>query len=271
MTAYRLATGRYPPPTQKLEETGQGTRLISLPLVLPERWATLCPEMAALIRQMLSEEPAARGSAGEVAQVLERAAETAGPAADVPITRHSAQVPPERGAQAPALAAPARSVQAPPEPVHALTRSGRRHRWLHLLLMGALGLTAAVGILLAISSNWSGLSPSAENPSEVAQEEREGDKEDAGTSGLGDGGVPVAMSREKLVPVRSGIRVGVPKKPLVGQRLPPCERPLVEINGGCWIGPRDKVPPCGVNSYEWKSGCYWPMLEPQRPPTSDPP
>jgi hypothetical protein len=109
--------------------------------------------------------------------------------------------------------------------------------------MGALGLTAAVGMVLAVSSGWSGPSPLVENFSKVVQEEREGGEEDAGTSGLGDGGIPVAAGVEKPLPARGGLNVNVPKEPLPGQSRSPCVSPLVEINTGCWVGPIEEKPP----------------------------
>lgn len=47
------------------------------------------------VRQMLSHEPTARGSAGEEAQALERAAEAGGPEMDAPLSPRPAEVLPE--------------------------------------------------------------------------------------------------------------------------------------------------------------------------------
>jgi len=65
MTAYRLLTGEYPPALMDVVRTGKARRFAHLPLVLPERWKAESPELAALLHQMLSAEPAARDSAGE--------------------------------------------------------------------------------------------------------------------------------------------------------------------------------------------------------------
>jgi hypothetical protein len=69
--------------------------------------------------------------------------------------------------------------------------------------------------------------------------------------------------------MNEGITVGVPKEPLPGQRLAPCNRPQHEINGGCWINVADETPPCVKTTYEWKNRCYMPFIELPRPATSE--
>jgi eukaryotic-like serine/threonine-protein kinase len=75
VTAYRLWTGQYPPGLD-LKQTGEGFEFVEPPWVPPETLASLCPELAALIRQMLDGEPRRRGSAASVAHALERAAKS---------------------------------------------------------------------------------------------------------------------------------------------------------------------------------------------------
>ena len=223
MMAYRLFTGRYPPPTLQLEPTEDGgIRLKSVPLVPPEKWVELSPELAALLRRMLSEAPSTRGSAGEVAQALEQAAERAG-----------------------LQAAGAR----PPRPARMAVRVPR--------------LALAVGVLLAASAGWVLRWALEKNPTGVAPE--------ASSTGLGDVGNAVPASGAKPQPMQHGLREEVPKKPLPNQIRPPCEKPMVEIQGGCWVGPNQQKPPCKHPSYEWKGRCYWPMHSFQEPATSSPP
>ncbi|HYI03227.1 serine/threonine protein kinase, partial [Hyalangium sp.] len=257
MTAYRLVTGRYPPPSLEVEKTRRGLRLVALPWVPPERWVVLCPELALLIRQMLSEEPSARGSAGDVARALERAAETAGPEADGPTTPRPAEAPPAPARAAPGLVPGAAMLRTRP--------------WLRSVRARAPWLAATVGVCLVMGTWWTARRVLEEMRGREAQGAWRGDKADAGTSGLGDAGIALPVSVETPQPAPSGIQVDMPKNPLPGQRLSPCEKPLVEINGGCWVGPRDKKPPCGLHSYEWRNQCYWPMITPQRPTTSEPP
>ena len=252
MMAYRLVTGRYPPPALQLEETeGGGTCLKPVPLAPPEKGVELGPELAALLLRMLSDDPTARGSAGEVAQALEQAAETAGPEAEGARTPRPAQVPVQ--AVAPESPSPG------PAPAERRTRAS----WLRPVLAGAPWLAAVVGVLLAASAGWMMRWALEKRPARVAPE--------AGTSGLGDVGSAVPSSGEKPQPIQRGIREEVPKKPLPNQQRPPCQKPLVEIQGGCWVGPNQQKPPCELHTYEWKSQCYWPLIKVEAPATSDQP
>jgi len=78
-----------------------------------------------------------------------------------------------------------------------------------------------------------------------------------------------ASSSPPLVPAPSethqGVSAAVPDAPLPGQRLPPCKKPQVEINGSCWTLVGDEVPPCSDVTYEWRKRCYAPALGPSRP------
>ncbi|MDY7226826.1 serine/threonine-protein kinase [Hyalangium rubrum] len=216
MTAYRLVTGRYP-------ERGAGGHI--------------CAELAPLIHRMLSEEPSSRGSAREVAEALERTANSTGPDVDQPITSTRQ-----------ARLASARQ-----------TPSGTPR------------FAVAVGMFLVLGVWWTWKWPRDEGAVEAAQQARDGGEADAGTVGLADTVRSIPVRVEQLGFERSGIGLNMPKKPIPGQRRPPCEKPEVEINGGCWIALRDAVSPCGDRSYEWQKGCYLPMFEAPQPSTSDPP
>jgi hypothetical protein len=244
VTAYRLVTGAYPPPVVEFEETEEGPRLVHPVLVPPETRVTLAPELAALIRQMLSEEPSARGRAGDVAEALERAAESASPKADQPIRPLSAQV----SARHKARSGPLRQALG----------------WLSLI-------ASAVVVSLAVRAWWNEHRPLVESPSAMGQGVKDGGEGDAGTVGLGDDALPMAASVALPEPTRSGIGLDMPKKPFPGQRRPPCERPEIEINGGCWLILGNATPPCGARYYAWRSGCYVPVFDPPRSTTSGQP
>ncbi len=89
VTAYFLVTGTYPP-------AGMDPEPRMLPL---SALATVAPELEALILRMLSEEPEARGTAGELAEALEQAAKEAGPEADERVVPSRSLVPTGRAAR----------------------------------------------------------------------------------------------------------------------------------------------------------------------------
>lgn len=220
VTAYRMITGRYPPPVLQVEPAEGALRLKAAPLVPPEKWVSLSPELSALLQRMLSVDPSTRGSAGEVAQALEEAAGDTRPEAKV-------------------AAVPRRVLP--------------RARWLAM----------AAGLVLVLSAGWLVQWQLHKSPVSALPE--------AGNSSLGDVGSALPASGEKPQALQSVLQAEVPKKPLPNQQRPPCGKPLVEIQGGCWVGPNEEKPPCTHPSYEWKGRCYWPMITSQGPSTSDPP
>jgi serine/threonine protein kinase len=260
--AYRLVTGVYPPPGVDFIVTEEDTQSFEPEPVPAETRVRLSPELAALIAQLLAKEPTARGTAAQVAQALERAVETAASEADEPITPVSEQVP--------LRSVPPRPV---PVPVELKPRPVSPRRALGWSSWRALGL----GLLLALTAWWTAQSPSEDESAAVMTEAPQsgkqggGGKADAGTTGLGDT-VPTVHPVE--APAQSegrSISIALPEKPLPGQRLPPCVKPEVAINGGCWVHLVDASPPCGDRSYEWRNKCYSAIMGLPRSPTSDPP
>jgi hypothetical protein len=247
MTAYRLVTGRYPPVEGDQEDAvGVNDTLLFPALVPPETLVHLSPELSRLIRQMLSDEPSARGSAEEVAQALEHAARRGGREADRPITL--------RGAQ------DSTASEAREEPAR---KPSEWRKW--LTVVGASGALAV--------SFWAGihmqpLAKAAEVSAQTQARAEEGE-----TTGLAEAGLTAVRSTSKPEPMRSGLRLDMPKKPLPDQRQPPCEDLEIEINDGCWGRLADAKPPCGKRAYAWKNACYMPSYEtqPPRPPTSEQP
>jgi len=238
--AYRLVVGAYPPELEVVEERGQVARRQR---VEPEALVTVSPQLAALIRQLLSDDPAARGHAGQVAEAFERAAKRAGRRANHPITRRQVRTSwwkrPQLWAQRFEVAA-----------------------------LGWMGAALLAGVLLG--HGWAERAEPGTQRGAVAGADPEGSG-DAGTAALGQGALTERVSAER--PEAGGTRVSVEvlKKPLPGQRRPPCTRHEIEIQGGCWISPQNAVPPCGDGWYEWQHRCYWPVVTPDRPSTSEPP
>ncbi|MDC0711657.1 serine/threonine-protein kinase [Stigmatella sp. ncwal1] len=240
VTAYRLVAGRYPPEVE-LKQMEEGYEFVSPGWEEPERWGSLAPELAGLIRQMLSEEPFERGSASEVAEQLENAEKNAGPEADQPIG-------PRRGS---------RDEQAPAKPKVRLMPPRLTSPWKPW--MGW-----AVGVCLAVGMGWMG--------GRLSVEGREGERRtDEKRVGLAEVARPLALDGGLVETGQAGVGLGMPKKPFPGQRRPPCGQQYEkEINGGCWLLPREAPqPPCGDNTFDWQGGCYVPVLELRRPSTSE--
>jgi predicted Ser/Thr protein kinase len=237
VAAYRAVTGTYPPPGFDLARAVEPTLPPQAPLQPPREFATVCSELNSLILRMLSDAPEARGSAGELAQALEQAADRAGSKADVPITRK-----PRRAA------------------------SGRRGRPGSV----ALGLAAAAGgAVLALCAMW--LAYPREDRSTPVQQE------DSATVALGETTLlePVATAT-KPTP-STGLGLEMPKRPFTGQQLPPCDRDLeveVELTPGkketrsCWIRVYTATGTCKTKGYEYRGGCYLPSYPPPKVPQS---
>ncbi|MDC0714412.1 serine/threonine-protein kinase [Stigmatella sp. ncwal1] len=236
VTAYRLVTGQYPPAALDVKVTEGGFEFFQPPWVPPESWVSVCPELSELIRQMLCDEPSSRGRTEEIAEALGRLARTAGPRADRPI------------APLPAQADMARTPQ-----------SRAEVPWLAMVAL----------VYLVLGAWW--MKGEQDIRPEESQDARRSDQPDAGTVGLGESALSSPAGMGPNEPGGRGVGLDMPKKPLPGQRQPPCEKPLVEINEGCWGRLGDAVPPCGANSYEWKKGCYLPLVDLRRPSTSDAP
>jgi hypothetical protein len=239
--AYRLVTGEYPPEALIWEQEGVMPRLASSKHVRPEEVVTVSPELAGLIRRMLSEWPQARGSAAEVAQALEDAEKAAGRKAKRPIVARRSRAQVERTVRPESL----RSAMA----------------WVGWLT------AATLGVALAVKSGAQGHGAPVEEPAQAAGE---ASGTDEGTAALVDDMLagPQEVARPKA---EQGLRREMPKGLLPNQRRSPCGRHETEIHGMCWIGVRDATPPCGDTYYDWKDGCYWPAPAPPRPPTAEPP
>ncbi|HVG62430.1 MAG TPA: serine/threonine-protein kinase [Hyalangium sp.] len=242
MTAWRLMTGTYSPPRMDPEEAkgdplgGYGVK------VSPEDLKGMSPEVAEAIRRMLSDDPAARGSAGEAAQVFEAAAAKA----------ERMEVALQRAADAAVVSA------AQPVPVRRVVT------W-------KVGLAAAVAGLVVALDVWRPEPRRAvQEPEADAREARAERRPDSGTAGLAQVVLPTRVGEEPPhVSEQQGLRLNLPDNPLPGQRRPPCSKREIEINGGCWVLQINMEPPCGPRIYEWRQGCYLPTFDPAPPPTSD--
>ncbi|ADO74475.1 serine/threonine-protein kinase [Stigmatella aurantiaca] len=241
MMVYRLVTGRYPPPLSPEALEAPPGQMPSQ--ARPEKVARVSPELAALIRRMLSEVPSERGSAAEMAQALDHAAETAGRRASRPIAPRK-----RRGA-----------------PV----RAAWLGRWRTGVAWLGWGMAVSLGVL-QVANEWPGEDGGGGERVEVEQPSVQPtwDAEDGGTAGLAQAALQSAEKAEAPEAERGGISREMPKGPFAGQRKPPCKSYEVEVNGGCWLALQDKRPPCGDETFVWKGRCYWPSVRPPRPETS---
>jgi hypothetical protein len=279
VTAYRLVTDEYPPPTDpgmkesRLWYTDQQSP--RPPMVLNPR---VYPRLSAIILRMLSLRPEERGTARELAELLEQYVRNAGPQADQPLFAWETL---ERSAWSREDAAAASDLgHRPRHRDMAVVRAAQKRdaelaaeeREIHPWMMAA----AAILLMLGLYGLAAQLSHKMSHV--VAQ----AGEEDAGTP---DGGVaelaPEALSahvrKETFPQGYPNIGVKLPPQPLPGQRRPDnsgqCQgRGEVLINGGCWFRfDENVVPPCNTGQYEWMGRCYQPSYITPRPPTSNPP
>lgn len=271
VTAYCLVTGMYPQPVLPPESLAGDPSFRPPVWESPEKHVTVCPELAALIRQMLSLEPAARGSAAELAQAFEHAARSTGPQADQPIVSRSSV----SGARAFSAEERILTGAAAVTPVHPPRSDGDERRastqknstraarvpWAWLAVAAGL---VALFVLQAGGTQ--------RHPGSAVAEDMDGtlrglDGQDASSSGLGEGFLMACGGTREPASSEKEIGVDVPKTPLPGQARPPCKKREVVINGGCWGRPA--APPCAEREYEWRGLCYAPVLDPYPPATSE--
>jgi hypothetical protein len=234
VTAYRLVTGRYPLIADDVEvsaDWGDDTFSRFPELVPAENLVHLSPELAWSIRQMLSVQPEDRGTAAELALGLELAAAITGREADRPITPR--QVP-----------------------------ASQPLAWRRWLTPAALSGALAAGV-------WGMAHTLPGESSTAGAREAQAAALAGDTASLGELALVEPLSAPEPMSTHEGIGEDMPDEPLPGQRLPPCKRPQIEINGGCWIRVADEAPPCVETTYEWKKRCYVPFPgSPSRPSTS---
>ncbi len=273
VAAFRLVTGGYPPPGTDPEALKKQFE-VPLPPRRPvhELNKRVVPELSALIERMLTKEPEARGTAREIAEAAESAAENARPEANVPFLDLEW---PEANVHAPVRVLAASGAKSPVVPAAAAPSALVRCEHRALLWAQQPGFVAATFALVAVvGTGWMGFWLQGEPP-EVAQAQAQAidSAPDAGTRGLGESTPTTRLAaQEAVVAPRSGaIAVQFPDRPLPGQMHAPCRaQGQIEINGGCWQRFAEVRPPCASGTYEWKGACYWPVPERYRPAAQPP-
>jgi hypothetical protein len=227
---YRLVTGTYPQPPVQVEVAATEDSGSEPKWAPPEELATVSPELGRLIRQLLSVEPTARGSASQVAEAAERWARTAGPESDRPITARAARTSPVLRRWAAAL-----------------RPTLGRCSWLTAAMVGMALILGAV--LMAVYV--------AEEGRLGRQESTRVGAEERGAVGLADEEDLALASAARPAPKSAAIGMEMPNGPLPGQHRAPCKLQYEEeIRGGCWIALLKIKPPCGKNAYVWNDTCY---------------
>ncbi len=286
VTACRLVTGEYPAlgePSQDEKGNWQVEAVVHPPALLDD--ACVAPPLRALILRMLSVRPEERGTAAELAELLEQATERLAPVSAPPspaegLPQSSAQPHEETPAAEFSHRAPNTpevEVQVREEPISTRgstkpfkPRAHVRAWWLGLA-------TAAAGLALATWAWWALARQSVESPSFARRETVEADRADAGTAGLGDAasiaseGEAPESSRPEAV-TEDSLPVPVPgqARPDAKGRCP--RKRQVVLNGACWLeAPWEREECAGGRGQMFKGMCYVPFIPPGRPPTSDQP
>jgi eukaryotic-like serine/threonine-protein kinase len=276
VTAYCLVTGTYPPPVLPPELLASDPSFQPPVWEPPEHLVTVCPELAALIRQMLSLDPSARGSAVELSQAFGEAARSAGPEADqLMVPRALARGGVASRAEAPASAVPGAGLPVNQPRVQSSGEGATARKSpmvsprMTRVLWPWVALTAGLVALVILQAGGARHHPEGSVAHDLAGHAQEHRGEDASSSGLGEVAFNACGGREEPAPSRKEIGVEIPKTPLPGQVRPPCKRREVEINGGCWKLLAGSAPPCTEREYEWRGLCYFPVIVPSPPATSE--
>ena len=257
VTAYRVVMGEYPPQIDAQQDDEGAWRVWSPdPRPLLESNFRVEPVLREWILRLLSDDPAVRGTAAELAQAMEAVAQAPEPRPE------------------PVAARPAGEVPVPDAPVAAGTGArserprtlGRERTWELWRALAAVG----VGAVLLWSMR---PEPVPQGPVFVnGPRVMESSAPDAGTAGVGDraptgpeASVPPA-SEEK--PVAQGPsakpRVGPPRQQISPNEKGRCPGSMqVVFDGGCWVeNPAMTAEACAQGGYVLRKGkCYTPVLE----------
>nr|WP_245768791.1 serine/threonine-protein kinase [Stigmatella aurantiaca] len=297
MTAYRLVTDAYPPPVDpRLDTAGLWRGRGAGPEPPRARNPRLEGQLSAIIARMLSVRPQARGTAGELAKELEHLTDHAGVTADQrlflwetdPLRRRPAEDfvkayllghRPCRRPQERACAVEKQDAEAKAEAeqkeaqelsrAHAPTeRIPQPSMTLARLLLGSAAVAVCFTLAFAVTQEW--------KRSWLQPESIRGTAGDGGTAGLADSVLADPIKRAVVPQSLSGLKLDMPKRPFPGQLRPDSGgrcggKAQISINGGCWIQVANLEPPCEKTGYEWKGGCYYPIYDVTREPTSGTP
>jgi predicted Ser/Thr protein kinase len=268
MTGYRLLTGEYlelNEPTKDeagtwhLEDVAPPPQLVLNPHVPPQ--------LSALILRMLSVRPEQRGSAAELAEALERAAEsTAAPhAPPTPVPQTPPSVAPH-GEQASATPVPV-----PGHPSAEKASAGRRRPQVDALPLRAWLVTTTVALALLAWAWWVIPGTSLTKPSALRTTAAQAHQEDGGTMGLGETTSPASTAVSPGPSDPQVLAEDTLPEPLPGQLRPDANgrcphKRQVALNGGCWVLLEREQ----CEALMFKGKCYVPAMPPGRKPRFSP-
>jgi len=257
VTACRLLIGEYPEPAApRKDEEGKWHLDMLLPHGLLKENG-MEPRLRAFVLRMLAEKPEDRGSAAQLAEELERAAELAEVPAPKPQQPAAQEPKAERASEA---SGPTADV-VPPAPVQ-LKR--------HWRVLAAAGLALAVWTWKAVSRP-----PEAESSAADAQSAEEGTP-DAGPSGLGEAAAATSLKEAPNSSHQEVLTEDSLPEPRPGQTRPDGKgrcphRRQIALNRGCWLEISLEPERCSeLKGQMFKGLCYLPFIPPGRPPTSSP-
>ncbi len=245
VTAYRLCTGTYPPAPE--EGSGPQRRLLG-----PRELATVSVGLERLLLACLSEDPRARPPAAALAIGLSAAAEEK--EATQPIVPTSFAADTER-----------------------TSNPGPRRRFAVPVWLSLGAAAVAGGLLVMAVSELQRPRPNSPAVPEwspgIAEHVPETPAPETPDGGVGDEALASAVNVPRVGVPLYALGLRMPRQPFPGQTKPPCEPEIQRaINGGCWFGPSGtKKPPCGPKAFDYEDGCYMPVFDAPRAPTSEDP
>ncbi len=265
VTAYRLVTGQYPPSTEPgqpeahvWEQAGTGPQP---PHVLNPR---VDPLLSELVLRMLSAAPEARGTAKELAEALERAAEHSVPEAQQPLFQSLPTPPPSSVTPKPA------PVQTSTPPTGKMVTAEKPESRAKSLLWVPWLATTTVGLLLGF---WAGQATSIrlERIRSTAQTASTAEAPDDGTAAGRDNSSQTAPDSTQAPSGKEPVASEFPRQATPDAKGR-CPDPGHVVRGGlCWVQQSMNAEKCERSGYVYEQDkCFAPVFSTRRRPTSSP-
>jgi serine/threonine protein kinase len=255
VTAYRLVMGEYPPPMEPYKDENGDWQVTSPdPRPFLEKNPRVEPPLRELILRMLSASPPARGTAAELAEALEAAANN----------------PESVALPRPQPAPEAAEKTEPPQPEVSAGRAGGAKSHVPERAWNAWPALVAAGLTgLLLWTTW----PEPRTVSVSGPESSDSRAPDAGTAATGDTSPTATPAPIQTPPKQKPITQAPPFQPRPEQARPDrkgrCPGPKqVVINGVCWVEFTNMdAGDCTGNGYDFRDGkCYVPAPTARRQP-----